>query len=196
ITYRNLKCKDPNCPKFGQEFPSKLSLAQHNRFHNPKSYKHHTKETKKKMSDSHKGKKCSEETKRKISESYNRPKVREKYSNAMKEKWRNPEFRERMTGENHPKGRLGKFGKESSEWKGDNVGYGAIHKRVQKRKIKPKNCEICGEPEFYDNNHGRLELSDKTGLCIDDNNNFQYVHQSCHKKYDIDNNIVHIKSPK
>ncbi len=77
-------------------------------------------------------------------------------------------------------------------WKGDDAGYLAIHTRIRKRKIKPKNCEICGLPEYYED-LGRLELSDKTGLCLDNNDNFQYIHRSCHIKYDADNKIKHIK---
>lgn len=35
IKFKNLKCKDPNCPKFGQKFPSKHSLANHITWHDP-----------------------------------------------------------------------------------------------------------------------------------------------------------------
>ncbi len=75
LKYRTLNCKDPNCPKFGQEFPSKLSFSNHIKWHDPEyrenvregnTGKYCTDETKKKMSESHKGKKLSEETKRKI----------------------------------------------------------------------------------------------------------------------------------
>ena len=69
-------------------------------------------------------------------------------------------------------------------WKGDKAGYSAIHYWVQRYKPKPEACEICGKD-------GRLELSNKTGKLIRDINNFQYVHKSCHIKYDIENEIKH-----
>ncbi|KKL23948.1 hypothetical protein LCGC14_2420250, partial [marine sediment metagenome] len=48
----------------------------------------------------------------------------------------------------------------------------------------PKLCEICGK-------QGKLELSNITGKLIRDVNNFQWVHRSCHRKYDFNNKIIH-----
>ena len=86
----------------------------------------------------------------------------------------------------------GKYGRECVNWKEDEAEYAAIHARVRKRKPKPENCDICGLPEFYEN-LGKLELSDMTGLCLDDDDNFQYAHHSCHVNYDKENNIIHVK---
>jgi len=69
-------------------------------------------------------------------------------------------------------------------WKGNNVGYVGLHEWIRKNKPKPELCEICGKP-------GRLELSNITGKLLREVDNFQYVHKSCHKKYDKFNNIKH-----
>ncbi len=186
IKYKTLICNDLNCPKFGQEFPSKKSLASHKIWHKTGYRKRHSGENSH-MHDKHR----SEETKKKIRESYNKPEVKAKHSKSMTETWNKLGYRERLSGENNPI--FGRRGKECSAFKED-VGYHAIHIRVKKRKTKPKNCELCGLSEFNEK-LGRLELSDKTGLCLDDDDNFQYAHISCHKKYDKENKIVHIKLP-
>jgi len=158
--------------------------------------KHHSEATKQKIGDRNRGKYRSEEIKKKMSiiqkEIHNRPEVREKHSKSMKEQWNIPEFRKRMSGKNHPNygkrgketGMFGKRGKETGNWKGDDVGYHGLHQRVRKIKIKPENCEICGLPEFYEN-LGRLELSNIRNHQYTDNpDDYQYVHQRCHRKYD------------
>ena len=68
----------------------------------------------------------------------------------------------------------------------EDPSYVAIHTWVRLRKKIPKVCEICKKP-------GKLELSNKTGKLIRDIDNFQYVHCSCHRHYDMDNNIIHYK---
>jgi hypothetical protein len=35
-------------------------------------------------------------------------------------------------------------GKKSAMWKGDSVGYDALHDWIQKYKEKPSACEFCG----------------------------------------------------
>ncbi len=63
IKYKTLICKDSNCPKFGQKFPSIGLLARHRRWHDKKYRenhsgennhmfgKHHSKETKSLLSN-------------------------------------------------------------------------------------------------------------------------------------------------
>ena len=69
-------------------------------------------------------------------------------------------------------------------WKGDKAGYAAIHYWVQRYKPKPEVCDLCGKS-------GKLQLSNKTGKLIRDIENFQYVHKSCHIKYDKEMKIKH-----
>lgn len=110
------------------------------------------------------------EVKRKRKEYNQRPEVRKARSEIMKAR--------AISNENHP------------HWKGDNVGYKALHKWIKKEKPKPKLCELCGEPEYY-KSFGKFQLSNKTGKLIRDTNNFQWVHQVCHSKYDGFNGIIH-----
>ncbi len=121
---------------------------------------------------------------------HNKPENKKKHSDEQKRRWSDPDYRASHSGEKHPF--YGKRKEEAPNYKGDNAGYGAIHEWVKRYKTKPELCELCGKPEYYEN-LGRYELSDKTGLCIRDINNFQFVHEICHKKYDKDNKIVHIK---
>ena len=75
------------------------------------------------------------------------------------------------TGEKHPK------------WKGDRVGYYALHTWVGRRLEKPSTCSHCGRPNLsgraihWANKSGKYlrKLSDWLRLCV-----------SCHKKYDLD----------
>lgn len=167
------------CPECNREFSSKRALISHRWSHNKKLRE----ETNKKIRNGHRGKSHSEETKRKMSEVWNRPDYQEKMSGKNSSR-----FGKHHTEETKQKIRDGNIGKhvgnKHPNWKGDNVGYSAIHARVRNRKIKPENCEICGLPEFYEN-LGRIELSNiRNHQYTDDPNDYQYVHQSCHKKYD------------
>ena len=63
-------------------------------------------------------------------------------------------------------------------WKGNKVGYDALHTWIYRRKGRPLFCEFCGKKEgkFEWANKSRKylrNLSDWISLCI-----------SCHKKYD------------
>ena len=78
---------------------------------------------------------------------------------------------------------LAKIGKHSNEnnhmWKGNKVGYNAIHVWVRKYKPKPKFCEICNlnEPKevalIKGKEHGR------------DINLYQWLCLQCHRKKDL-----------
>lgn len=65
------------------------------------------------------------------------------------------------------------------QWKGNKVGYGALHSWVQRRLGTPQECWQCGTTEkrrYQWSNTSReykRELSDWRRLCI-----------PCHKKYD------------
>ena len=81
-------------------------------------------------------------------------------------------------------------GKNNPKWKGNNVkniSVGQIHRRIEKIKHKPidKKCKICHE------------IADKKGITklILSNikkhqytlnpEEYQYIHESCHKRYDL-----------
>ena len=76
------------------------------------------------------------------------------------------------------KGKKGLFtGKKSSVWKGDKVGYGALHDWIRRYKPKIERCEICGEKK-------KLELSNISGEYQRDINDFQWVCHKCHMQFD------------
>ena len=66
-------------------------------------------------------------------------------------------------------------------WRGDDVGYGAIHSWVRRKKGKPEICIDCGATvqdrklQWSNIDHKyRRDINDYVGRC-----------SSCHKKYDI-----------
>lgn len=68
---------------------------------------------------------------------------------------------------------------EHSSWKGDDVGYGALHDWVRKHLRYPRKCELCGtddEREYHwankDHKYKR-NLKDWIRVCV-----------PCHRKYD------------
>ena len=87
------------------------------------------------------------------------------------------------TDETRKKMSLARLGKRTNEdswnWKGDNVGYNALHARVRKNLGKAIKCEHCltktaKKYEWANKSHKYLtDLSDWIQLCT-----------SCHIKYD------------
>lgn len=62
-------------------------------------------------------------------------------------------------------------------WKGDKVGYVALHKWVKKRKIKPKLCGDCHKKK-------RLDLANISGEYKRNINDYRYLCKKCHSKFD------------
>lgn len=96
----------------------------------------HSKEARRKMSESHKGLKHSEETKRKISEKMEggnnpakRPEVRKKISDSLKGK-NHPNYGKELSKATREKISESKMGKKNPNWKGGKVS---------------KICPVCGE---------------------------------------------------
>lgn len=124
------------------------------------TYKH-SEETRLKMRLVHLGTRLSDEHKQKISESLKGDK--------------NP-----FWGKHHSTETLEKVRESnSSNWVGDNVGYGALHDWVRKYKGTPSLCEHCGTShakkfEWANKSHEYLrDLDDWIRLCT-----------KCHRKYD------------
>ena len=73
-----------------------------------------------------------------------------------------------------------KIGSKHPNWKSDDVGYGALHSWIERRKGKPKVCEHCGATckerrlcwANKDHTYKRI-LDDFISLCY-----------HCHEKYD------------
>jgi len=79
------------------------------------------------------------------------------------------------------------IGENNINWKGDFVGYSAIHSWVKRKKGKPKLCEHCGVTNLKNSQYHwanvdhkyRRNINDYIRLCV-----------PCHIKYDKENNLI------
>jgi len=62
-------------------------------------------------------------------------------------------------------------------WKGDEVGYDALHEWIKKRLVKPKLCEICKKIPPYD-------LANISGEYKRKLNDWEFLCRKCHMKKD------------
>jgi len=74
------------------------------------------------------------------------------------------------------------WGDTNPHWKGNEISYSSIHAWIGKNKLRPLVCKICGK-------EGKLELYNKIGKLIRDIDKYQWVHRSCHNKFDKEKNI-------
>lgn len=124
-----------------------------------------TDETRKKLSESHKGIKPSKKTKAKMSKI-----ARERGFG----KW----MKGRILSDSTKK-KMSRKGAQNPAWKGGNVGYFALHSWVSRELGRPNKCEHCDTTEVrsYDwaNKSGeyKRDLSDWIRLC-----------RPCHRRYD------------
>lgn len=120
----------------------------------------HTKETKEKMRESHLGKKFSEEHKRNLSLNHK----------GMFGKCHSFKTKEKISFKNN--------GEKHGRYK-NNPTKNVIHRFVEKRKMKPKNCENCNERKkvtlanMRNHNYTR-NPADYKWLCY-----------SCHRDFDL-----------
>ena len=70
-----------------------------------------------------------------------------------------------------------KRGPDHYKWKGNDVGYHALHIWVKNRLPKPDLCQQC-------NNRPSEDLANITGIYSRDFNNWQYMCKKCHTRYD------------
>ena len=70
-----------------------------------------------------------------------------------------------------------RFGEKNSQWKGNKVGYVALHNWVRRHKLKPLLCEECNKNKAYD-------LANISGGYKRDIDDFKWLCRSCHTKYD------------
>ncbi len=71
-----------------------------------------------------------------------------------------------------------KSGKDNHKWKGEKVGYRALHNWVEKNKPKPKVCESCKKDK-------RLTAANISGDYKRDIEDYKWLCYKCHKNYDI-----------
>mgnify|MGYP001573061391 CR=1 FL=1 len=76
--------------------------------------------------------------------------------------------------------RIDMIGDKNSSWKGENVGYGALHDWVKARKQKPDNCQKCFKNK-------KLELANLSYKYKRDLSDWDYLCHSCHFQMDRKN---------
>ena len=80
---------------------------------------------------------------------------------------------------------IGKTGEMARRWLGDNAGYHAVHKWIYKEFGKANCCENCGI--VHKKKYHWANLSGKYTREKDD---WKQMCGSCHKKYDLSNNVT------
>ena len=68
-------------------------------------------------------------------------------------------------------------GEQNFNWKGDKVGYDALHQWAKKRLVKPSKCFHCKRVK-------RLDLANKSGEYKRDLSDWLWLCRSCHLKYE------------
>lgn len=66
-------------------------------------------------------------------------------------------------------------------WKGNKVGYRALHRWVNKRKLGGAVCEFCSKVKTTPKS---IHLANKTGKYLRDLDDWFYLCVKCHKRYD------------
>lgn len=74
-------------------------------------------------------------------------------------------------------------GKENHLWKGDNVGYRAMHDWIRREKGTPDICEHCGMIGSLEKK--RLVWANKSHKYLRDINDWMRLCYPCHRKYDF-----------
>ena len=76
----------------------------------------------------------------------------------------------------------GQFANEQHPfWKGDSVGYYALHLWISRHYGKAKKCEFCGKTT------GRIDWANKTYEYKRDRDNWLELCHKCHMHYDMRN---------
>lgn len=70
------------------------------------------------------------------------------------------------------------IGEKNQEWKGDAVGYTALHDWVKRNKPKQDYCTDCKQPK------NRLQLANISQQYKRDINDFEWLCVSCHMRKD------------
>lgn len=75
-----------------------------------------------------------------------------------------------------------RYGKNNPMWKGDGVGYGALHRWVRRNMAKPRLCDICCDKPPIDLANISPTISKAT--YNRDLSNWQWLCRSCHMRKD------------
>jgi hypothetical protein len=69
-------------------------------------------------------------------------------------------------------------------WKGEKVGYHALHAFLSRRYGKPKECAACGVAGVSKNGRWTIEWANTTGVYNRQLKNWKKLCVSCHRKED------------
>ena len=120
----------------------------------------------KKISEANKGKRRSEEIKRKMSETRRGKSIR--HSGSFKKGHDVPkEWREAV---------------RKAQWKGDEVGYFALHTWIRKQLGQPDTCEFCGKSGL---SNKQIHWANKSREYKRELNDWLRLCAKCHKDYDL-----------
>ena len=76
----------------------------------------------------------------------------------------------------------GKFGERHNSWKGEAIGYRAIHQWADRVLGRPTTCENCGK----DNLQGHsVHWANKSGEYLRELTDWLRLCAKCHKNYDV-----------
>lgn len=70
-------------------------------------------------------------------------------------------------------------GSKNHQWKGDRVGYSALHKWINNYLTKPNQCALCETTVS-----SRFEWANVSGKYLRNFSDWFYLCKSCHTKYD------------
>ncbi len=77
-------------------------------------------------------------------------------------------------------------GKKSPHWKGDNVGYRALHYWVQKTLGKPKKCSFCDiQNKLGNGGRSTIQWANKDHKYKRKKEDWIALCYKCHYKYDV-----------
>ena len=91
---------------------------------------------------------------------------------------KNPNSRNGFKKGHKPFGNYFKPNEKHPGWKGNEVGYNALHRWVERRKPKPKVCSDCKKIS-------KLGLANISGEYNRDTNDFEWLCYHCHYKKDF-----------
>lgn len=97
--------------------------------------------------------------------------TKKKLSKALKGRVRSPEYRRNIS--------KGKLGEKNGLWKGDAVGYQALHTWIRTHWGTPKLCEHCEDTEAK-----AYDWANVTGIYNRQRKNWKRLCRSCHIKLD------------
>lgn len=91
----------------------------------------------------------------------------------------------KQTGAKCCSNRCANTGKRSHMWQGQNAGYNAIHKWVQRHKGRATECSQCGVAGKFDGTRWSIKWANKDHKYRRNLDDFIALCARCHKFYDI-----------